>query len=162
TDVVVRSPERLKVLGAREPLHFSHEQFVNTIHPDDRPNFLATIAGLTPENPTAEVIYRVQVSDGGLVWLRSSGRAFFDSEGKMMKVIGMVSDVTDLKRAEETVSSMTRKLIESQEQERARIGRELHDDINQRLAMLSVELERLGDSRSEVHSHVQELRKELR
>src|SRR5215469_1971115 len=53
--------------------------------------------------------------------------------------IGMVMDVTTVKRAEEALADMTRKLIESQEQERSRIGRELHDDINQRLAMLSVE-----------------------
>jgi signal transduction histidine kinase len=52
---------------------------------------------------------------------------------------------------------MTRKLIESQEQERARIGRELHDDINQRLAMLAVELEQLKDNPSEVQSRVEEL-----
>jgi signal transduction histidine kinase len=62
---------------------------------------------------------------------------------------------------EEALSGMSRKLIESQEQERARIGRELHDDINQRLAMLAVELERLPENPSEVSNHVQELRKEI-
>jgi signal transduction histidine kinase len=55
---------------------------------------------------------------------------------------------------------MTRKLIEAQEQERARIGRELHDDVNQRLAMLAIELEQLQDNPSEVRSRVQELRKQ--
>jgi signal transduction histidine kinase len=62
---------------------------------------------------------------------------------------------------EESRSGMSRKLIESQEQERARIGRELHDDINQRLAMLAVELECLESNPSEVRSRVQELRKEV-
>ena len=37
----------------------------------------------------------------------------------------------------------SRRLVESQEQERTRIGRELHDDIGQRLAMLTVELDDL-------------------
>jgi signal transduction histidine kinase len=55
---------------------------------------------------------------------------------------------------------MGRKLIESQEHERARIGRELHDDINQRLAMLAVDLEQLKDNPSEVQSRVEELRKQ--
>ena len=55
---------------------------------------------------------------------------------------------------------MNRRLIEAQEQERTRIGRELHDDINQRLAMLALELERLQDNPSEVRSRVQELRKQ--
>jgi len=137
TDAVVRSPERVKSFGATEPLRFSHQQFVNTIHPDDRPRFIATIAGLTPDNPAAEVIYRVQVADGGLVWLKSSGRAFFDGDGKMIRVIGMAADVTDLKRAEEALSDMAGKLIEAHEEERTWIARELHDDIGQRLAMLA-------------------------
>jgi signal transduction histidine kinase len=76
-------------------------------------------------------------------------------------VIGMVADITDLKQAEEAVSAMTRKLIEAQEQERARIGRELHDDINQRLAMLALELEQPPDP-SEFQNRVQKFREELR
>jgi PAS domain S-box-containing protein len=161
TDIVVRSPERLEVLGSTEPLRFDHQQFVDTIHPDDRPNFVSTIAGLTPENPTAEVIFRVRVAEGAFVWLKSSGRGFFDSNGKMLRVIGMVADISDLKRAEESLAGMTRKLIEAQEQERARIGRELHDDINQRLAMLSMELEQLQEDPSELKNRVQEVRNRM-
>jgi len=69
-------------------------------------------------------------------------------------------DITERKLAEQALADMTRKLIEAQEQERARIGRELHDDINQRLALLSVELEQVQED-SDVRSQIQELRKEL-
>jgi len=55
-------------------------------------------------------------------------------------------DITERKRAEEALSGMTRKLIEAQEQERARIARELHDDINQRLALLAIELSQLQNN----------------
>ena len=54
-------------------------------------------------------------------------------------------------------------MIEAQEQERTRIGRELHDDIGQRLAMLAIALEQLQESRAlpaEVRSHVDELKKQ--
>jgi signal transduction histidine kinase len=135
---------------------------VERIHPDDRPKFLAAIAGLTPENPTSEVTFRALASDGTVVWLKRNGCGFFDAEGRMLRVIGMVADVTDVKRAEEALAGMTRKLIESQEQERARIGRELHDDINQRLAMLALELGQLPEDSPELQSRVQELRNELR
>jgi len=74
-------------------------------------------------------------------------------------MLGVNLDVTERKQAEEALSGMTRKLIESQEQERARIGRDLHDDINQRLAMLAIELQQLQDNPSEAQSRVRELRK---
>jgi signal transduction histidine kinase len=51
-------------------------------------------------------------------------------------------------------------LIRAQEKERTRIARELHDDINQKLAMLAVELEQLGDDPSTLRNRVQELRKQ--
>jgi signal transduction histidine kinase len=44
---------------------------------------------------------------------------------------------------EEALRGMNQKLIEAHEEERTRIGRELHDDINQRLALLAVSLEAL-------------------
>jgi PAS domain S-box-containing protein len=54
-----------------------------------------------------------------------------------------VADITERKRGEEALASVSRRLIEAQEQERARIARELHDDIVQRLVMLNFGLEGL-------------------
>jgi len=161
TDVVVRSSEHVTFLSLTDPLGSHPKQFVDKIHPDDRPKFFAAIARLTPESPASEVTYRALASGGTLVWLKSNGRGFFDREGKLLRVIGMVADITDVKRGEEALAGMTRKLIEAQEQERARIGRELHDDINQKLAMLTVELGQLQDDPSDVPSRAQQLRNEL-
>src|SRR5205807_1906412 len=57
----------------------------------------------------------------------------------------ILHDITDRKRAEEALSGVTRKLIETQEQERTRISRELHVDIGQRLALLAVQLQQLHE-----------------
>jgi signal transduction histidine kinase len=46
-----------------------------------------------------------------------------------------------LSEKQKELESLAEKLIEAQEEERKRIARELHDDFNQRLAALSVELE---------------------
>ena len=59
SDLVVRSAAYVHVLGLKDPLHLSRRRFVDKIHPDDRPKFLAAIAGLTPEKPSSEVTYRV-------------------------------------------------------------------------------------------------------
>jgi PAS domain S-box-containing protein len=89
--------------------------------------------------------------------------SYFPIEGAngIDRVACILQDITDQKRAEETLAGMTRKLIDSQEQERVRIARELHDDINQRIVLVTIELEQLQQSPSEVESRVQELRKSL-
>jgi PAS domain S-box-containing protein len=70
----------------------------------------------------------------------------FDEAGLCTHLVGTVHDLTERRLAEEALAGMSRKLLESQEQERARIGRELHDDINQRLALLSVEIQRMKET----------------
>jgi signal transduction histidine kinase len=68
--------------------------------------------------------------------------------------------MAEARRTQESLRRMSGTLLEAQEQERHRIARDLHDDINQRLAMLALELEQLHKSPSEVWSRVQELRKQ--
>jgi len=98
--------------------------------------------------------------DGSPVWVLFNAAALNAEHGAPILQATMI-DISEWKRSEEALSGMTRKLIESQEQERARIGRELHDDINQRLAMLSVEAEQLRETPSEIENRVQEFRKRI-
>src|ERR1700756_5667422 len=97
-------------------------------------------------------------SGGSTRWARWEVRPWRAADGTVGGILILTEDITRRKQMEETLSDMSRKLIESQEQERARIGRELHDDINQRLAMLSLELEQLQENPSEIQTRVQELR----
>ena len=98
---------------------------------------------------------------GRIVYTETSASLIRSRDGSPQYFVAEVLDVTSRKEAEETLSAMTRKLIEAQEQERARIGRELHDDINQRLAMLSLELEQLQHDPSKYQARVQELRNDM-
>ena len=72
-------------------------------------------------------------------WIRVYPR--FNPDGTFAGYIGSCIDITERKLAEESLATIGRRLIEAQEEERAWIGRELHDDINQRLALLAVELD---------------------
>jgi PAS domain S-box-containing protein len=55
--------------------------------------------------------------------------------------LSVFADITERKNAEDALASVSRRLIDAQEQERTRIARELHDDINQRIAMLGIKLD---------------------
>jgi PAS domain S-box-containing protein len=98
---------------------------------------------------------------GRIVYTESSASVIRNRDGDPQYLVGEVLDITKRKEAEEALAETTRKLIEAQEQERSRIGRELHDDINQKLAMLALELEQPHDS-SEFQNRVQIFRDELR
>jgi PAS domain S-box-containing protein len=57
--------------------------------------------------------------------------------------LAVTADVTERQEAEEALAGVSGKLIAAHEEERTRIARELHDDINQRLALVAVNLKNL-------------------
>ena len=164
TDVTVRSEEYANILGLTGVARCdTRQQFLSRVHPDDRAKFIAAVADLTPENPTTQISYRMLRPDGAVIWLEKSGRAFF-TQGRMSRMIGIVADISERKLAEAALASVSSRLIMAQEQERSRIARELHDDIGQRLALLTIELEQLRqnspDLPAEVHNRIGEIRKQ--
>ena len=64
-----------------------------------------------------------------------------NGDGSFGGFIGSAIDTTDQKLAQQALAKVSGQLIEAQEQERSRIARDLHDDICQRLALLSMEIE---------------------
>jgi len=85
------------------------------------------------------------------------------AQGVVGAVVAFV-DITERKLAHAALANVSRKLIEAQEQERVRIGRELHDDIGQRLALLSVQMQQLREDSlvlPEVRSRIGEFQKQI-
>ncbi len=89
--------------------------------------------------------------DGTQIWGHLSVSMLNPQGGSSRLVIAMVQDITERKAVEAgllerdaELQKLTRVLIQAQEDERQRISRELHDDIGQRLALLTVGLTRLG------------------
>jgi PAS domain S-box-containing protein len=76
--------------------------------------------------------------DGSLMWGRLSISLLKQAPSL---IVAMVDDITEKKTAERSLSDMSRKLIQAHEEERTLIARELHDDINQKVALLAVNLE---------------------
>jgi signal transduction histidine kinase len=101
--------------------------------------------------------YRLRRHDAEYRWIMDVGVPRFNQDGSFAGYVGIATDVTERKQAEEAMLGINRRLIEAQERERTRIGRELHDDINQRLALLAMELENLRENPSRVRKRAQEL-----
>jgi PAS domain S-box-containing protein len=131
------------------------------IHPEDRQ---ACIEGYTRAFDLRQpftIEYRLRRHDGEYRWILDSSIPRFEADGSFVGYIGSAVDVTDRKRAEESLSSLSGRLIEAQERERHYIARELHDDISQKLALLSVELQQYAqivpDSQGKPSNRVESL-----
>jgi PAS domain S-box-containing protein len=97
----------------------------------------------------------------GTHWARWEVRPWKTAEDVMGGILILAEDISHRKQAEEVLSEMSRKLIEAQEKERARIAREIHDDVLQRLAIVAIELDQLQANPSEIEGRGQELRKQI-
>jgi PAS domain S-box-containing protein len=83
-------------------------------------------------------------------------------------VLASIIDVTQRRQAEEgrresqrELRALTGKLLQAQETERRRIARELHDDLSQSLALLSIEMDVLGKKPPETAAQHGERMQEL-
>jgi PAS domain S-box-containing protein len=113
------------------------------LHPDDRERTLANCERLSHECNYYELEYRMISKDGRPVWLRSLITVIHE-HGQPKLVRGFSIDITESRQTEAALRELGGRFIGAQEKERTRIARELHDDLNQRMALVSIELEQMG------------------
>jgi PAS domain S-box-containing protein len=135
------------------------------VHPGDLKDCLDTYTRAFDRRESFKMRFRLRRHDGEYRWLLDIGVPRMNPDGTFVGYIGSCLDVTEAQLAEETLANMGRRLIEAHEEERTWIARELHDDINQRIALLSVELEQwsqnLPQTEGEVRYHMAHLRQRI-
>jgi PAS domain S-box-containing protein len=120
-------------------LHFTGRSIVSQlgdgwaegVHAEDLRKCLDTYTQAFDRREEFRMEYRLRRHDGQYRWVLDIGVPRFDQERSFVGYIGTCVDLTDRKLAETALASVSRRMIEAQEQERTRIARELHDDIGQ-------------------------------
>jgi signal transduction histidine kinase len=121
---------------------------MEAVHPDDSNCCLQTYTEAFNRKEPFELQHRLRRKDGEYRWVLDDGVPRFNSDGTFAGYIGSCIDITERKLAEEGLATIGRRLIDAHETERTWIGRELHDDINQRLALLAIDLDRWNQNAS--------------
>jgi len=89
--------------------------------------------------------------DGVLIDVELYGVRVFSGDS-FVGAFAIYQDITERKKSEEKLAALRNRLTRAQEEERARIARDLHDDAGQRLALLSIDLEQLKQSSMKLKS----------
>jgi len=113
------------------------------VHSNDLDRCLAIYSEAFDARREFNMEYRLRRFDGQYRWVFDRGVPRYESDGTFLGFIGSCLDITDRKAMEETLLDLGGRLIATQEEERSRIARELHDDLSQNMALIQIALEEL-------------------
>ena len=137
-----------------ELLHMTVEEVTQ---PEDWPSFSAKLREAVAMRTSFQRFEkRCRHKSGCTVYTESSAFLIHSPSGEPQYFVGEAVNVTERKMAEQSLADANRRLIDAQEEERARIARELHDDINQRLALLAIGLDQLRENSPESRADLEE------
>jgi signal transduction histidine kinase len=98
--------------------------------------------------------------DGRKIVVESRQVLIHEADGRRL-VLETNRDITERKQAEQALDDLAGRLINAQEEERSRIGRELHDHVSQRLGLLAIKIDQLRlNSTATVASALDDLRQQ--
>ena len=123
----------------------------NCIHPDERERVITGLDKFINDNTSQiwEDEYRFRKPDGEYTLVYDRGFLIYDHTGKIARMVGSMQDITDKKELEKKLLKqevdkqklIAQAVVNAQEKERAEIGKELHDNVNQILSTAKLYLE---------------------
>lgn len=123
--------------------------WVERLHPDDRDRVFGAIGEVRKRgDATWHGYYRFRRKDGSYASVIDRGFILRDTAGKPVRIVGGISDVTEKQQAQEALErsgrqlrALSARLQSVRESERARVAREIHDELGQLLTALKINLD---------------------
>jgi PAS domain S-box-containing protein len=88
--------------------------------------------------------------------IRWNNSVLLSASGEAIGTASIGEDITERKQAEEALRRLSVSLLQTQDEERRRIARELHDSTGQKLAALAMNLSLIGKSEEKLNARAQE------
>lgn len=128
-----------------------YAKWESCIHPEDHDRVIVGLNKYIHSNTSRiwQDEYRFLKANGEYALVHDRGFLIFDQEGKINRMVGSVQDITAKKEMEKKLLEqelnkqklVAQAVVNAQEKERAEIGKELHDNVNQILTTAKLYLE---------------------
>jgi PAS domain S-box-containing protein len=113
--------ERCNVMTGQPPnAEISHVSVMGLIHPEERARVHAEAVDALINKKDIELEYRTVWPDGTIRWVQARGKSFDDENGELLRIIGIMQDVTERRKSEEALRKFNTEL-ESLVQERTEV-----------------------------------------
>jgi len=88
----------------------SHLGLQDMVHPEDQVHFIRTLDKVVKTAEPYKDEYRILRTDGSIVWVSARGYPVRDTAGKVVRVIGVAQDVSEMKRVEQALRASEQEL----------------------------------------------------
>lgn len=95
------SDEVYEIFGVPKDSVPSYELFLQLVHPEERQWIDDSFKKSIDQGIEYDLVHRMITKDYMLKYVHGKGKTFYDEEGKPLRSIGTVQDITDRKRAED-------------------------------------------------------------
>ncbi len=96
----------------------TYEAFLDCIHPSDRKHVVDSVTACVEYGSNYDVEHRVIWPDGSVRWVSEIGDVIRDKNGKAIRMLGIVRDITEQKELEEEVAKLKHKNIDLTDNEK--------------------------------------------
>lgn len=81
----------------------TYEAFLECVHPEDRKYVIDSVNACVEEGKNYDIEHRIVWPDGTIRWVSETGNVIRDRNGKAIRMLGMVQDITKEKDAEKQI-----------------------------------------------------------
>jgi PAS domain S-box-containing protein len=81
----------------------TYEAFLDCVHPEDRQYVIESVDACVEAEENYNIEHRIVWPDGTVRWVSEAGDVFRDEYGQAIRMMGIVQDITERKRAEEAL-----------------------------------------------------------
>lgn len=156
-DKILISDHLRQMYGFASADEWTEEIYWERVHPKDRERVREVTSRAGSLREPCSFVSRYVRPDGGVRVHFSQGIPVLSAEGKVVRWIGVIQDITDQTRSEEELRRLTQELMRARDDDRRHMARELHASAGQSLAALKMSLGRLRSELPEKQELVHEL-----